>query len=48
MVDKKTYVKILAEKPEDCIMHWMSCCYNIHGSFIILIALNFSLFALES
>jgi hypothetical protein len=38
----------LTEEPEDGLMHWMSCCCNIHGSFIVLIALNFSLFAVES
>jgi hypothetical protein len=41
-------VKILTEEAEDGLMHWMSCCYNIHGSFIMLIALNFSAFAVES
>jgi hypothetical protein len=38
----------LTEEPEDGLMHWMSCWYNIDGSFIMLIALNFSVFAVES
>jgi len=47
-MDWKAYIKILTEEPEDGLKHWMSCSYNIHGSFIMLFALNFSVFAVES
>ena len=41
-------IKILTEEPEDGLTHWVSCPCNIHDSFIMPIALNFSVFAVES
>jgi hypothetical protein len=48
MSDRLGSIKILTEQPEDRLMYWMSCCCRLHGRFVLLIALNFFVFAVES